>query len=108
MADNSYTKDGQGGGPLNSYAIAFGILGTGLVLAALMWCRPRVRRMRQVRRFRKDLIRVEAVTSSWSRSLRREPYQDPSDEVPTTLPESRRMRRSQRRSDRDDEGEALV
>ena len=105
MADNSYTKDGQGGGPLNSYAIAFGILGTGLLVAALLWCRPRVRRLRQVRRFRKDLDQVETVTRSWSRSLR---HQEPSDEVPTTLPESKRMRRSQRRSDRDDEGEALV
>lgn len=105
MADNSNTTDGQGGGPLNSYAVAFGILGVGLVVAALLWIRPCIRRHRQVRRFRKELVHVDVVSLSWSHSLR---TREPSDDVPAPLPASRRVRRAQRRNGQAGEGDAVV
>ena len=90
---------------MNSYATAFGILGTGIVLAALLWSRPRIHRYRQVRRFRRDLVHIDIVSRSWSWSLR---HRAPYDETPAPLPEWRRMRRNQRRAGRDDEGNTLV
>jgi hypothetical protein len=90
---------------LNSYAIAFGILGLGISVAVLLWSRPRIGRLRQVRRFRRELAHVDVVSRWWSQSLRN---QIPSDDVPTPLPELRRTKRGQRRNGRAGEGDALV
>lgn len=90
---------------MNSYPMAFGILGLGISLAVLLWSRPRLCRHRQVRRFRRELVHVDMVSRWWSQTLR---YQEPSDEVPTPLPELRRPRRGQRGDGDVGEGDALV
>jgi hypothetical protein len=90
---------------LSSYAIAFGILGAGLVVAAVLWSRPRLRQRGQVRRFRQQLVHVDIVSLSWAQSLR---HQDPSDEVPGSIPELPRPRRGQRRNGRGGGGESLI
>lgn len=89
---------------MNSYAVAFGILGLGVFLAVLLWSLPRLRQRRQVRRFRKQLAHVDLLTVAWSHSLRES---EPSDDVPTPLPETRRTRRG-RRNEPDAGGDALV
>ena len=88
---------------MNSYTVAFGILGLGVFLAALMWSVPLVKRNRQVRRFRQALAHVDAVAISWSHALRQD---RPSTDVPL-FPEARR-RRHLRRGHPDDGGGALV
>lgn len=76
---------------MSSYAVAFAILGTGLLLAAILWSVPRIKRRRSVRRFRAQLVNLDVVTLGWAQSLRE---QDPSDEVPEARPPSRRHRRA--------------
>lgn len=88
---------------MNSYALAFGILGTGIVVAVVLWSIPHLKRRRQVRRFRSQLDQVDLVTLAWRESLR---DTDPNDDVPI-LPEPRRGRRA-RRHDPDKGGDALV
>ena len=88
---------------MNSYTVAFGILGLGVFLAALMWSVPLVKRNRQVRRFRQALTHLDTVANAWSHALR---HDRPSGDVPV-LPEDRR-RRHLRRGHPDDGGAALV
>jgi hypothetical protein len=90
---------------LNSYEVAFGILGLGVFLAVLLWSIPHLRRHRQVRSFRKALTHVDVVTLAWSQAVRED--RSPS-EVSDLLPEDRRARRTQRRRGSDDGGAALV
>jgi hypothetical protein len=88
---------------LNSYTVAFGILGLGVVLAALMWSVPLIKRNRQVRRFRDALSHLDTVATGWSHALREDrPWHDT-----TALPEPQR-RRQTRRERPDDGGAALV
>jgi hypothetical protein len=72
---------------LNSNAIAFAISGALLLVAALLWLRPRIGRRRQVRRFRKDLAHVDLMTVAWAQSMR---DQHPSDDFWTPRPERRK------------------
>ena len=91
---------------MSSYVLAFGILGFGIGLAAVLWGIPRLRRRREVRRFRQQLTHVDFVALAWRESLH---DRDVSDDVPGSpaFPESRRSRRANRRSD-DKGGETLV
>jgi hypothetical protein len=95
------------GGPLNSYALAFGILGGGVVLAALLWAIPRaiprLRRRTAVRRFRKALAHIDVVAMSWAQGGRHQQ----TDDLRTASPEERRNRRH-RDADPDDGGASLV
>jgi hypothetical protein len=96
---------GQGGGRiLNSYTLAFAILGTGLLLAGILWSIPRLKRRKSVRQFRHDLDHLDVIAAGWSQSLR---FGFASDEAPAPLPESRRGRRNRRDNPRA-EGEPLV
>jgi hypothetical protein len=91
---------------LNSYSLAFGILGTGLLTALILWSVPHLRRRKAVRRFRRDLDQVELVSLAWRQSL----VEDrPVHDLPTTptTPENRRHR-WHRRDRFDDGGAALV
>jgi hypothetical protein len=97
------TRTVEKGGPLNSYALAFGILGGGVVLATVLWAIPRLRRRAAVRRFRKALTHIDLVAMSWAQGLRHQP----SDDLRTTPPESRRNRRH-RHAEPDDGGASLV
>ena len=87
---------------MNSYALAFGILGGGVVLAAILWLAPRFRQRMAVRRFRKSLDRIDLVTLSWSESLR---SGDP-DGLTTTPPEGHGFHPV--RDDPDEGGASLV
>lgn len=87
---------------MNSYTLAFGILGLGVFLAVLLWSIPHFRRRREVRRFRKALVHLDVVTLAWAQSQR---HQRHPDDVPTPLPETRRHRR---RGEPDPGGDALV
>ncbi len=90
------------GGPLNSYALAFGILGGGVVLAAILWLAPHFRSRMTVRRFRKALDHVDLVTLSWAQGFRH----GAADDLRMTLPEERRRKR--RHQHPDDGGASLV
>ncbi|HVL29025.1 MAG TPA: hypothetical protein VM263_06600 [Acidimicrobiales bacterium] len=91
---------------MTSYAlVAFGILGFGLGLAGVLWYAPRLRRRAEVRRFRRQLAHVDFVALAWRESLR---DGRPCDELPMPSPELRRGRRSHRRGDPEDGGDALV
>ena len=87
---------------MNSYTVAFGILGLGVFLAVLMWSIPLIKRNRQVRRFRQALVHLDTVAGSWSHAFR---HDRPPTDVPTLFPEDRRRRR---RGDSDDGGGTLV
>ena len=87
---------------MNSYALAFGILGGGVVLAALLWLAPRFRQRRTVRTFRKALNHIDLVALSWSQVL----PEDDRDDLRTTPPESRPPRR--RRDEHPDDGGASL
>ncbi|MDQ3979837.1 MAG: hypothetical protein M3314_09820 [Actinomycetota bacterium] len=87
---------------MNSYALAFGILGGGVVLAALLWLAPRFRQRSTVRKFRKALDQIDLVALSWSQG----PPEDDRDDLSTTPPESRPLRR--RRDDQPDDGGAAL
>ena len=89
---------------MNSYAMAFGILGGGLVLAAILWCIPHLRRRRAVGRFRRELTHLDVVALTWRQSL---VEAEPSDDVPTPIPEPRPHRRN-RHGEQGDGGPALV
>ena len=106
MADMArHALTGQGGGPkLNSYTVAFAILGTGLLLAGVLWSIPRLKRRQNVRRFRRDLDHLDVIAAGWSQSFR---FGFASDDAPAPLPESRRSRRNRRHNPRA-EGEPLV
>jgi hypothetical protein len=91
------------GGPLNSYALAFGILGGGVVLAAFLWLLPRFRLRLAVRRFRRALDGIEVVAMLWSQGVRHEP----GDDLRATPPEGHRTRR-RHDGQSDDGGAALV
>ena len=96
-------KDGQEGGPLNSYTVAFGILGLGVFLAVLMWSVPLIKRNRQVRRFRGALAHLDTVAAGWSHACREDrPGTD--DLRFSDAP----RRRNPRRRHNDGEGDALV
>lgn len=88
---------------MNSYTVAFGILGLGVVLAALMWSIPLIKRNRQVRRFRQALAQIDTVATGWRHALREDrPWtNEPS------FPDPER-RRQTRRGRPDDGGAALV
>lgn len=88
---------------MNSYTVAFGILGLGVFLAALMWSVPLVKRNRQVRRFRQALVDIDTVARSWSHALR----EDRARPNEGTFPEAPRHRHD-RRGHPDDGGAALV
>ena len=87
---------------MNSYTVAFGILGLGVFLAVLMWSIPLLKRRRQVRRFRHALAHLDTVAGAWSHAFRQD---RPPTDVPTVFPEDRRRRR---RGDSEDGGGALV
>lgn len=87
---------------MSSYAVAFAILGTGLLLAAILWSVPRLKRRRSVRRFRSQLVNLDVVTLGWAQSFREH---DQSDEVPDPRPPSRRHRRA--RPPQPDGGESV-
>ncbi len=89
---------------MNSYTVAFGILGLGVFLAGLLWSIPVLRRRRQVGQFRKALTHLDTVALTWSLQFRQD--HGPND-VPTSLPEQRRLRRHGRR-DHPDDGTAAV
>lgn len=91
------------GGPVNSYAMAFGILGGGVLLAVILWSVPLLRRRRQVRRFRKALDHVDVVTMAWSQSLRQD---RPFDDLPSRF--DGRRSRWHRHGQPDDGGASLV
>lgn len=78
---------------MNSYTLAFAILGSGILTAAILWSLPKLRCRRQVRQFRRELSHVDVVTLAWRESL---PGQDPSDDVPVQSHEARRSRRNRR------------
>ncbi|MGH9225196.1 MAG: hypothetical protein ACRD2W_15760 [Acidimicrobiales bacterium] len=62
---------------MNSNAIAFGIPGLLVCIAALLWLRPRFSRRRKVRRFRKDLAHVDLMAIAWSQAMREHrPFDD--------------------------------
>jgi hypothetical protein len=90
------------GGPLNSYALAFGILGGGVLLAAFLWLLPQLRQRLSVRRFRKALDGIDVVAMSWSQGVPGAPVED----LRTTPPEEQPARR--RRDPEADDGGALV
>ena len=73
-----------------------------MVLAAILWSIPHLRRRAAVRRFRKALAHVDVVAMSWSQGLRHQQ----SDDLSTTPPEGRRTRR--RRNEPEDGGASLV
>ncbi|MFN2503403.1 MAG: hypothetical protein ABR540_04075 [Acidimicrobiales bacterium] len=75
---------------MNSYAMAFGILGSGVVIAALLWSVPLLRRRTQVRRFRQSLDHVDAVVMGWTQAVREG---QPFDGFPDSFPSPRRRRR---------------
>ncbi len=89
---------------MNSYTVAFGILGLGVFLAGLLWSIPLLRRRRQVRQFRKALTHVDTVALAWSHQLRQDGR--PTD-LPTSLHDDGRLRRHPRR-DHPDDGTAAV
>jgi hypothetical protein len=71
-----------------------------------MWTIPILGRHRRVRRFRKDLSNVEAMTANWAYMLRET---EPSDDVPTRLGDDLHRPRRHRRGEPDDgRGDALV
>ena len=79
---------------MNSYAIAIGVPGLLVLLAVLLWCRPTIRRRRQVRRVRKDLAHVDLMAAAWSQSVTDfRPFDDP--------PSSRHHRRRHRHPEGD-------
>ena len=55
---------------MTSYEMVIAILGGGLLLAAVIWAIPLLRRRRQIRRFRNALNHVDVVATAWSQSLR--------------------------------------
>ena len=62
---------------MNSYALAFGILGGGVLLALILWSVPKLRLRRQVLQFRKALSHVDVVTIAWAQRLRNpQPFED--------------------------------
>jgi hypothetical protein len=79
-----------------SYVLAFGILFVGSAVALLLNYRVPLRRLRTVRRFRKDLARLELVTVFWRES---QPDDSPRDE---------QVAPQWDRSDPHDEGGTLV
>jgi hypothetical protein len=87
---------------LDSYALAFGILGGGGLLAAVLWFIPRLRRRMTVRHFRKALDHVDLVTLAWSQGL----HYGEADDLSTTPPEGRRSRK--RGDEQPDEGGATL
>lgn len=80
---------------MSPYALAFGILATGLLVAGFLWLLPRWRQRLKVRGFRKELAQVHLVSLIWRESLAARPA---SDEVPLAdrLPQPRRLRRQNR------------
>ncbi len=89
---------------MNSYTVAFGILGLGVFLAGLLWSIPVLRRRRQVRQFRRALTHIDTVALAWSHQLRQE---DGPTDLPTSIQEDRHLRRRFRR-DHPDDGTAAV
>ncbi len=81
---------------MDPYVLAFGILGFGLGLAAVMWGVPRARRRLAVRRFRRRLDRLDAVVSGWREALSGGGLDGP---APRPSPEE--PRRGRRRDDDD-------
>jgi hypothetical protein len=89
---------------VNSYTLAFCILGAGVLWALVLWSIPILRRRKAVVRFRKELNHLDLVALAWSQSLREG---DADDELPIAMPEFRRQQR-RRRGDAEDGGGALV
>ena len=90
------------GGPLNSYALAFGILGAGVVIAALLSLAPRFRQRKTVKSFRKALDHIDLVALSWSQRVQN----GDADDFSTTPPEGHHLRR--RRGEQPDDGGASL